>query len=276
MSVRSRLLPSGWYPADRKETEAKLGAWDRVDGATRSAEAVAAIAPHAGWYYSGRIAWAAWRSAVAASSVVIIGGHLPAGAGFRYYAEEGFDTPLRVIASDRDLVEAVARAVAAVPDKSADNTVEIHMPMAAYRFSDIPVSCFRAPNDAGAAALGIAIAEYAASSKRTIFVLGSTDLTHYGPSYGFEPAGPGQEGFPWARRADKAIVEAFVAMDEATALKRASDNGSACSVGAAIAAMAYARKTGATRARLLMRGSSDEVAPGGDSSVGYCSVAYLR
>jgi len=276
MSVRPMSLPKGWYPSERREVEARLGAWNRVDDAARADGAAAAIAPHAGWYYSGRIAWSAWSSAAASDIVVIIGGHLPAGAGFRYYDEEGFATPFGTVAADRALTDAVARAVKAVPDRSADNTVEVHMPMAAYQFPKARMACFRAPNDAGAAELGRAVADYAEASGTSVFVLGSTDLTHYGRSYGFEPAGPGQEGFAWARRADRAIVDAFVAMDEDAALKKAVGEGSACSVGAAIAAIAYAKRRGAARSRMLMRGSSDETAPGGDSSVGYCAVAYMQ
>jgi hypothetical protein len=276
MSTRAMSLPTGWYPSERREVEARLDAWNRVDEAARAEGAASAIAPHAGWYYSGRIAWSAWSSAAESDTVVIIGGHLPAGSDFRYYAEEGFATPIGAVAADRALTDAVARAVKAVPDRSADNTVEVHMPMAAYKFPKARMACFRAPNDARAADLGRAIADFADASGGRVFVLGSTDLTHYGRAYGFEPDGPGPEGFAWARRADKAIVEAFVAMDGAMALTKAGEDGSACSVGAAVAAIAYAKRRGALRSRMLMRGSSDEIAPGGDSSVGYCAVAFMR
>jgi AmmeMemoRadiSam system protein B len=147
--------------------------------------------------------------------------------------------------------------------------------MAAYRFPGVPVACFRVPNDERAAEFGIALAGYSEKSGLRVFVAGSTDLTHYGKAYGFEPGGPAPGGFAWARRADRAVTEAFTAMDETMALKRAGEDGSACSVGAAVAAIAYAKRLGPARSRLLMRGSSDESAPGGDSSVGYCSVAYL-
>jgi len=276
MSVRPRMLPTGWYPDVRREVETKLDAWDRVDAASHAQGALAGIGPHAGWYYSGRIAWATWRSAADSDVVVIIGGHLPSGSDFRYCDEDGFETPVGTIVADRALRDAVVPAVSAVPERGSDNTVEVHLPMAAHRFPGIPVACFRAPNDARAERLGAAIAGYSNSTGKKVFVIGSTDLVHYGPAYNFEPAGRGQEGFPWARRADKALVEALMAMDEATALKRAESDGSACSVGAAIAAMAYARHMNALRSRLLMRGSSDEVAPGGDSSVGYCAIAFMR
>ena len=275
MSIRSRILPDGWYPGTSGEIKARLEAWGRVDGAASVAGAMAAIVPHAGWTYSGRIAWAAWRSAAEADAIVILGGHLPAGAEFRCFMEEGFETPLGTIVADAALRDYVATETSAISDTSADNTIEVHLPMVAFAFPGVPVSCFRAPNDSSANTLGIAIAEYAKKSQRRVFVVGSTDLTHYGPSYGFTPGGPGPMGFTWARRADKAISEAFLAMDEDLALERAESDSSACSVGAALATIAYAKSMGATRSRLLMRGSSDEISPGGDASVGYCSIAFL-
>lgn len=276
MAIRSRRLPDGWYPSSGLEAGAKLDAWARLDENTRVGGAVAAIAPHAGWYFSGRIAWSAWMSAGEADVVVIVGGHLPAGADFRLYPEDGFDTPFGVVPADVELREAVSRAVAARGERGSDNTVEAHLPMAARRFPGIPVVCARAPSDERAAGLGTALAEYQESSGRRLFVLGSTDLTHYGKAYGFEPGGPAPGGFAWARRANKEIAEAFVSMDESEALRHAELYGSACSVGAAVTAMAFAKRLGATASRLLMRGSSDESAPGSDSSVGYCAVSYAR
>jgi len=275
MSIRPRKLPPGWYPAERAEVEATLTAWSRADKADGVGCARSAIAPHAGWYYSGRVAWSAWNLAAEADTVVILGGHLPGGADYRYYPEDGFDTPSGVVQSDASLVNTLALSIRAVPDQKADNTIEVHMPMAAFRFPGKPVACFRVPNDIRAVDFGKMLALYASSSGKRLFVLGSTDLTHYGGAYDFEPAGPGQKGFAWARTADDSLIKAFKAMDESEALKLAEKDGSACSVGAAIAAISYAKHSGAHRSQLLMQASSDQMTPGSDASVGYCSVAYM-
>lgn len=276
MGIRARSLPSGWYPTSGKACGAILADWEGLDArAVGEAGAYAAIAPHAGWHYSGRLAWRSWKALGDADAVLIVGGHLSAGAGFRYYAEDGFETPFGPVAADPALSAYLARAVGAVADRSQDNTVEVQLPMSAARYRGAPVACFRAPNDAGAAALGLAAARYASERGLRLRLLGSTDLTHYGEPYGFQPAGPAPDGFAWARRADSAIIDAFVSLDEPAALDLAGRQRSACSVGAAIAAIAFARAMGAGRAELLGSGSSDELSPGSDASVGYCSVAYL-
>lgn len=274
MSIRPRTLPAGWYPTGRREVEARLGAWSRADDVSRGSGALSGIAPHAGWSWSGRVAWSTWRSAAEADTIVVVGGHLPAGDPFLYYDEDGFDTPMGTIEADADLVAAMVASVGAIPDTRADNTVEVHLAMAAARFPGLPVACFRAPADARAAELGRALASYAEAKGRRVFLVGSTDLTHYGAAYGFEPGGPGPAGFSWARRADDAIIDAFETIDAEQALMLAERDSSACSVGAAVVAMAYARARGATNAHVLMRISSDQMAPGADSSVGYCSVVY--
>ncbi|MFH2113395.1 MAG: AmmeMemoRadiSam system protein B, partial [Spirochaetota bacterium] len=116
------------------------------------------------------------------------------------------------------------------------------------------------------------LAKIAEKSSRRLFVLGSTDLTHYGPSYGFEPGGSGAEGKAWASAADDRIIKAFMGFKDEEALM-AANRGAACSVGAALAAMSYAKTRGATKAELLGRYASDEIMSG-SSFVGYCAVAY--
>lgn len=275
MHIRTRALPEGWYPSQNKEAEAYLSAWSRTDSHSFAEKALAAIAPHAGWLYSGRIAWSAWLSAIEAEEVLIIGGHLSAGTAFRFWAEDAFDSPFGNIQAAEELRAYLLDKCKAAEDRSIDNTIEVHMAMMAYRFPGIKLACFRAPNDQRGADIGEAAAQYAISTGKKLFVLGSTDLTHYGRSYGFEPAGPGAKGFAWARKKDEALIESFLNFNTGRALLLAEKDKSACSVGAAIAAMSYAKKMGSSSAKLLMRGSSDEMHPNAEDSVSYCSVAYL-
>jgi|JFJP01.1.fsa_nt_gi MEMO1 family protein len=276
MSIRKRFLPAGWYPVKRSEIEETILEWNNDYSMPKSSFAVSAIAPHAGWHYSGVYAWKAWMSAGMPDSVVVIGGHLSAGAGFMYYPEQAFETPMGSIPADADLVSFLVRETEAIPDVHADNTVEVQLPMLAARFPGVPVACLRAPNDESAVVLGEAAARYSIEKGRTIFVLGSTDLVHYGHVYDFLPAGLPPAGFAWARKANDAIIRTFLDKDAAAALRQANLDRSACSVGAAMASIAYALRMGALNAELLAKGSSDETSSGSDASVGYCSVAYTR
>ena len=103
-------------------------------------------------------------------------------------------------------------------------------------------------------------------------LLGSTDLTHYGPSYDFAPEGSGEAAVRWVREVnDRRFIDAVVALDGEEAVRLALRERSACSAGAAAAAIAFARAGGATAARLLHYRTSLDVMPAA-SFVGYAAI----
>ncbi|OHD80043.1 MAG: AmmeMemoRadiSam system protein B [Spirochaetes bacterium RIFOXYC1_FULL_54_7] len=273
MDIRCRSLPPGWYPGNRDEIIQAIAGW-KAAGPVVSSAAIAAIAPHAGWYFSGRLAWAAWQAANEADTVIILGGHRSAGTRLLVSMHDAFDTPLGPIEADDETRSMLFDGLATEADRQVDNTLEVHLPFAAYRFPGVRAVLARVPNDASAVAFGRRLADIAAGSTRRFYVLGSTDLTHYGPSYGFEPGGSGAEGKAWATVADESIIKAFMDFDDDRALK-AANRGAACSVGAALAAMSYAKARGAKNAELLGRFSSDEIMSS-SSFVGYCAIAYRQ
>ncbi len=275
METRRRSLPVPWYPQDAAGIRTALAEWELLDAGRPPVEpgACAAVAPHAGWHYSGALAWLAWRAALEADTVVVIGGHLPAGSAFLVAPEDGYRTPLGDMAADRELRDELRSRLGAGLDLESDNTVEVQLPLAKARFPDASALWIRAPNDAGSGRLGELLAELEAGSARRLFVLGSTDLTHYGPAYGWAPVGGGPAGAAWADGADRAMADALAAMDADEALGLATARRAACSVGAAIAAMAYARARGAVAGERLALASSRDLSRG-DSFVGYATVIW--
>lgn len=273
MEIRGCSLPPGWYPGSKAEIARTIAGW-QTSTPTVARTALAAIAPHAGWFYSGSLAWSAWQSAREADTIVLLGGHRPGGTTSLVCMQDAFDTPLGVIKADEETRTLLFEGLKTTADRQADNTLEIHLPFIAYRFPEARAVLARVPNDASAVEFGQRMAGIAAGFGRRIFVLGSTDLTHYGPSYGFEPGGTGAKGRAWARATDDRIIQAFLDFDEGEALE-AANRGAACSVGAALAVLSYARARGAMKAELLGRSSSDEKTQG-SSFVGYCAVAYRQ
>ncbi|MEI6877164.1 MAG: AmmeMemoRadiSam system protein B, partial [Spirochaetota bacterium] len=107
-------------------------------------------------------------------------------------------------------------------------------------------------------------------------LVASSDLTHVGPDYGFEPSASRSDPVAWLRdRNDKAFLDAVLALDPVAALSRAKQDRSACSAGAVAAAMAFADSAGASLTRLLGYATSYEVrqAP---SIVGYAALGFYR
>jgi len=159
-------------------------------------------------------------------------------------------------------------------DRWADNTVEILLPLVKLRFPKIRIVWLRVPNDSSAENVGASIARTAGELGRKVFLLASTDLTHYGPNYGFSPQGTGDTACEWVRNVnDKGIMEAFLSQDARETIRRGNDLRAACSPGAAAAAIGFARAMGFTETCLCGYYTSRDIYPA-ESFVGYCSVVY--
>lgn len=284
MSLRKRSLPGGWYPLQEALVRDFL---DSLPPANRPGTAIAAVAPHAGWYYAGRIAGAAVAALdPSAETVVIIGGHIPAGMAPLFFEEDGVETPLGPLEIDvvfRDIMRREIGIQVSLPKADApkyqDNTIEVLLPMVKYFFQNARILPFRLPAEAAAFIAGEAIQTAAELLERKTVVIGSTDLTHYGEAYGFTPKGWGADALDWVQKVnDRRFIQAVLKGASSAVLARAEQDRSACSAGAVLGAMGFAHAAGADTAKLLAYGTSAEAADEADDPpdtfVGYGAMAW--
>jgi len=275
MRLRKSSLPDGWYPGNSGEISRFLSefASEAVIG-----PASVTIAPHAGWFYSGKIA----ARAVAcldkrAETLAVIGGHLPAGHEPLFAMEEAAETPLGNMAIDAELRAALIWEIGGKEDRFQDNTVEVLLPMARFFLPNASLLWMRLPADMSAFETGKALAAVAKKLGRKPAVLASADLTHYGQGYGFAPKGTGPEAMRWVREVnDRRFIDAVESGDPAAVLERATADNSTCSAGAVLGAMGFAQATGAGPARLIEYGTSADAELAGvpGSFVGYAAFAF--
>jgi AmmeMemoRadiSam system protein B len=278
MILRESCLPAGWYPRDGEAVAGFLRPFS-----AKSAQSRAVIAPHAGWYYSGKTA-ALSVSALdrRAETVALIGGHLPVGAPFLFAEEEGVKTPLGTMEIDRELALELKEGLSPVNwDRYQDNTVEVLLPMARFFFPRAKLLWLRFPAEASAFEAGKLLARKAEALGRRLAVIASTDLTHYGENYGFSPRGRGKEALDWVKKVnDAAFIKAVLSGEGAQVLRRAEEDFSACSVGAVLGAMGFISHFGRQKAGLLGYATSADA--GGprlgegeipDSFVGYAAIS---
>lgn len=272
MGIRRRGLPAGWYPTTAEAVRRQIAAFS-VE-ATVSA-APAGVAPHAGWSFSGAIAAAVFAALDReAQTVVVVGGHLGPRDRAVVAREDAYETPLGEIVADLELLRALESQVHLESDESADNTVEVQLPLLRAFYPEARALALRAPPWAESFLLGRHIAEAAAELGRRVVVVGSTDLTHYGPNYGFLPHGTGRRALQWVRdENDARIIRAMTALDAPAVLAAAADSRSACSAGGALTAMGFAAARGASGGVLLRYATSHDVHPD-DSFVGYAGVVF--
>lgn len=280
MVVRRRALPMGWYLSEPEAIKQTVSTW--LDGIEAGGSAPAVLAPHAGWAFSGHIAAKALAQLREAETIAIIGGHLPARHDPLAAREEAFQSPFGLVPADLELLDALeselsARDIRLGSDDEPDNTVEVQLPLVACLFPRARVLWLRAPNGASAIEVGRALNAAASKIGRSVSCVGSTDLTHYGPNYGFSPAGRGPEAAVWVRETnDRRFIDALLALDIPRALKLGETERSACSAGAAAAVLAFAIASGPVEARLLGYATSLEVRKD-ESFVGYAAIAlYSR
>jgi AmmeMemoRadiSam system protein B len=272
MNFRESCLPPGWYPRNPDEIGKFLSGFAENGGSVP-----AAAAPHAGWFYSGKIA----ARAVAAldrkaETAVVIGGHLPKGYPPLFAMEDAVNTPFGGMAIDAELRETLYKEIKGRSDQYSDNTVEVLLPMVRFFMPKASLLWIRLPADITSFDAGKTLAAAAKSLGRNIAVLASTDLTHYGPNYGYAPKGIGQRALKWVKEVnDRNFIEAVEAGNPNAVLERAETDLSSCSAGAVLGVMGYASAINAGHARLLEYGTSaDATSAVPDSFVGYAAFQW--
>ncbi len=281
MSKRKRNLPRGWYPWDgkdcKKEIESYLEGWSPPR--ELSIKGLGGIVPHAGWYFSGRLTarvFSSLKSEKKVELVVVYGGHLAPEDIPRIVAEEFWETPFGEIEIHTDFVKNLMKRIETKKESSSsgDNTIEIQLAMVKHFFPEAKLLAIRSPISLKAKALGETVAEIVKKEGIHILAIGSTDLTHYGPNYGFLKKGTGPSAVEWVKKEnDKGFIDRALKMDTEGVLKHALENDSACSAGAAASAMATCKSLGAEKGILLDYYTSYDILPD-ESFVGYAGILY--
>ncbi len=284
--IREAAFAGSWYPADAAGCERDIRrflAGQAEEGPTSDGALVGAVVPHAGWVYSGQIACRTIdrlrRGAdPEPEGIVVFGMHLPPGAPPVLMAEGAWETPFGALPVAEDLaselrarfpfrLESPARA-------APDNTIELQLPFVKYFY---PAACILPLGVPPAEESLNLAAEVVAAARRLgmrIQVLGSTDLTHYGPNYGRVDHGRGAAAVEWVRREnDRRFIDALSALDPRRVIAEALARENACCPGAAAAAIEAGRRLGARRAHVVGYTTSYDRHPA-DSFVGYVGVVF--
>lgn len=294
-----------WYPESRSECRRMIDAFDRelmieIPGYGESpggshpdhteTPPVAIVAPHAGWIFSGSTAWAAIRATkdTRPDRIVIFGGHLGPGERPRIMRTDGWKTPFGGVSADKTAIEALMAAaefeVETDLEYRRDNGVELVLALVAGLGTEIPLITIGAPPTADAVTLGRTVRDtlslldgetIPSSPSRTTLWIASTDLTHYGPGYGFTPHGTGFAALKWSTEEnDAAFLDRTCAADAKGAIASAAKHSNACCPGAVAAALTAAD---AKRGEIL-RATTSHARSGGTpvDFVGYGAVALYR
>ncbi|MFO7784211.1 MAG: AmmeMemoRadiSam system protein B [Thermodesulfobacteriota bacterium] len=283
MAKRRADFAGSWYPADRSGCLEVIEEFKRDtrpcpnDGKKR----IGGIVPHAGWLFSGRTACNVFQCINATSdpdTVVLFGGHLHPGSGCYIMVDGSWETPLGDLEVDDELASMLAREfpfeLEAPGRYRQDNTIELQLPFVRHFFPKARIVPVGVPPARASLGIGEKVVELSDSLGRALVVVGSTDLTHYGPNYGFAPQGLGKQAVDWVRNEhDRRVIDRMLAMDGEGVITEGLKSQNACCPGAAATAVAAACRMGARHGVELTYAMSYDTRP--DSSfVGYVGILF--
>jgi len=267
--LRPPAVAGRFYPGDAAElardVEGYLAAGRAAGAAVR---AMALVAPHAGYMYSGGVAGQVFARVVVPERVVVMGpNHTGRGQRISVVPAGGYQLPGGTVPVDEELAAAILDEVpGARPDADAHRTehsVEVELPFVralqpAVRFVPMVLASL---SEQDAIAVGQGLARAIAKVGGEVLVVASSDMSHYLPD-------------AEARRVDKIALDALLTGDAAALHRTVRERDiSMCGVIPTTAMLAYARAAGAAGAPELVAYATSGDASGDRSRVvGYAGV----
>ncbi len=276
--IRPAAVAGAFYPADPKELTQMID--DLLAKATPppvDGEILAAVAPHAGYPYSGPVAawtYAALRGHKYSHVVVIAPSHY---VGFDFtsvYDGDAYTTPLGQVPVDKEFARRLAKMSSTIQlsDKghqatrdAPEHSVEVELPWLQTvlgNFELVPIVMGDQSYESSRA-LGVALARMLRNDHDTL-VLASSDLSHY-------------HIYDDAETIDHKTLHALEAWDYLSMSRNFETRvWEACGGAPIVAAMIYAERMGANRAEVLKYANSGDVTSDHSRVVGYSADLFVK
>ncbi len=290
MQIRHPIAAGSFYEASEKACRVSLAKCipEKIDSADLPQRILAGIVPHAGWVFSGPQAGEVFRSIAqqAQPEVFILFGAMHRGiSGLGgMFSDGAWRTPLGDALVDDRLAERILGGTNLIERNAAihadEHSLEVIVPFIQYLFSKAKILPIAVPPMGKAHEIGQAVGTILAAEQSQAVCIGSTDLTHYGPGYGFVPQGTGQQGITWAKDVnDRSMIELICGLESEKIVAEAQLHRNACGAGAIAATVAAAVQMGAKHAKLLSHTCSAQVSENlwgqqSSESVGYAGIVF--
>ena len=287
MSIRRAYRAGSFYPADeascRQELQRCFGDYQPPD---QPESVYGGIVPHAGWMFSGPTAAKVFKSIREKSgpeTFLILGAVHVWGMGHKasLFDEGAWETPCGAIEIDDELArmildEAPEEVQADQTSHSSEHSIEVQIPFIQYLFPEAKIVPIMVSPSEQAVQLGRKIGGVLQKQNKAVCVLGSTDLTHYGPRFGYTPYGIGDESLSPMKENDRELIELATNMEATEVIREAEEHRNACGSGAIAATIAAVQELGAERGWLLEHTTSQDIMPERPASdfVGYAGIIF--
>lgn len=228
---------------------------------------VGAVAPHAGYMYSGRVAGVVYAQVEPPATLVILGpNHTGRGADAAIMTEGMWATPLGDVRIDETLARAILRASHTLEEDAlahrSEHSIEVQLPFVQVLMPEaqfVPI-CLMSQSLSLCQDVGRAVADGVRQTGRSAVIVASTDMSHYVPK-------------AVADRKDRQAIAAIEALDPEGLFAIVRSEGiSMCGFHPTAAALVAAKALGATRGHLVRYATSGDVSGDEHSVVGYAGL----
>ncbi len=264
--LREPYVAGYFYPSQKEPLIRELS--QKVDKAGSKARAIAVIAPHAGYMYSGEVAGAVYSSVEIPDRVVLLGpSHRPMAQKFALMREGAWGTPLGEVAIDPELADRILEACKLISDDSdshqGEHSLEVQLPFLRYINPKVKIVPINITYFAGLPELeemGHAIASAIRGTPGDVLIVASTDMSH-------------QVKEETAREKDNLAFDRIKALDARGLFETVQrEQISMCGFQATTAALVAALDLGAEMADVIAYRTSGDVTGDFDSVVGYAGI----
>lgn len=267
--IREPAVAGRFYPADPRALDAAVRA-HLASGISIEERALAVIAPHAGYMYSGAIAGLTYsRVRIPDRVIVLCPNHTGRGARKSISSASAWRLPGYSVPVDTELRELLVSRTGLLPDGDAheyEHAIEVQLPFLRAKNPGVAIVAIclggLALDECHELGQSIASVVHALHPKNParVLVVASSDMSHYLPE-------------DVARTLDWLALDRVLALDPDGLFRVVRErNISMCGYLPVTTALVAARELGGTKAELLRYGNSGEVSGDSDRVVGYAGV----
>ena len=283
--IRPAAVAGGFYPADPKVLSAMIDTLlAQVSGPAvpnlNNVPIIAAVAPHAGYQYSGPVAaytYAALKGRKYSRVVIIAPTHYVSFDYTSVYDGDAYATPLGNVPVDKAFARQLVKMDSSIrlsgdghdaTPAGGEHAVEVELPWLQKvlgNFEIVPIVMGDQSYE-NSRALGVALAKLIKSEGKEgdTLVLASSDLSHY-------------HTYDDAVRMDHKTLDALQSWDYFSMSRNFNSRiWEACGGAPIVAAMVYAERMGANQARVLKYENSGDVTGDHSRVVGYSADVFVR
>jgi len=263
--LREPAVAGHFYPSDPVQLRKDVISY--LSPKTEAIHAIACIAPHAGYVYSGAIAGAVFaRIEVPERCIILCPNHTGRGHPLSIMKTGGWRTPLGVVPIDDQLANTLAGIFPGLIEDSTahlfEHAIEVELPFLQVERPDVRFI----PIAIGTGQLmllehlGHAIAKAIQEAPGPVLIVASSDMNHY-------------ENDATTRVKDRKAIDRILALNPRGLHETViNESISMCGFGPTVAMLTAARQLGAKKAELIQYATSGDVFGERDRVVGYAGI----